>query len=69
MSPTLASGILPDVTLPGDVRAMLEACASVTMPQTREELYALALGPTGGPVFDVVYDVDGAPVKEVDVVR
>jgi len=69
VSQTLASGILPGLTLPDDVRAMLEACASITMPQTREELYALALGPEGGPVFDVVYDVDGSPVKEADVVR
>lgn len=60
---------LDSVSLPDDVRAALDACRSVVVPASRAELYALALGPDGGPTFDVVYDVDGTPVKEADVVR
>ena len=54
--------------LPAAVRDVLDT-ADVIVPATREELYALALGPDGGPRFDVVYDVHGEPVKEADVVR
>lgn len=54
--------------LPAAVREVLDS-ADVIVPATRDELYALALGPDGGPVFDVVYDVHGEPVKEADVVR
>lgn len=60
---------LSQVTVPADLRAVLDACAKIHSPATREELYQLTLGPDGGPVFDVVYDVDGTPVKEADVVR
>lgn len=61
--------LIPDVTLPAAVRAALDGAAEVTIPATREELHQLSLGPGGGPTFDVVYDVAGTPVKEVDVVR
>ncbi|MDM8084865.1 DUF4914 family protein [Cellulomonas cellasea] len=57
------------VTLPPDVRAALDACASVVVPSTRDELYQLALGPEGGPRFSVDYDVNGSPVTEATVVR
>lgn len=60
---------LANVNLPADVRAALEACASITVPATREELYQLALGPEGGPVFSVDYDVNGTAVTEATVVR
>ncbi|HRA51417.1 DUF4914 family protein [Actinotalea sp.] len=64
-----AHAALAGLTLPPAVRAALDACRTVVVPTTRAELYQIALGPEGGPVFDVVYDVDGAPVKEADVVR
>ena len=60
---------LADVNLPPDVRAALDACRSIVIPTSREELYRLALGPEGGPTFVVEYDVDGTPVVEADVVR
>lgn len=62
--------LLAKVKLPDDVAAALKACANITIPRTRKELYDLTLGPEGGDVFDVVYDVPGrGPVKEADVVR
>ena len=57
------------VVLPEEVREALAASPRVVIPQTRAELYRLALGPEGGPKFDVLYDVDGTMVKEADVVR
>jgi hypothetical protein len=60
---------LDSLTLPPDVRAALDACASIVVPATRAELYQLALGPDGGPRFSVEYDVDGVSVAEADVVR
>jgi hypothetical protein len=60
---------LDSLTLPPNVRAALDACASIVVPATRAELYQLALGPDGGPRFSVEYDVDGVSVAEADVVR
>lgn len=57
------------VVLPEEVREALAASPRVVIPQTRAELYRLALGPEGGPKFDVLYDVNGTMVKEADVVR
>ncbi|GAA2238049.1 DUF4914 family protein [Rarobacter faecitabidus] len=56
--------------MPADVAAALEACNSITIPQTRQELYELSLGAPGVDTFDVVYDVPGkGAFKEADVVR
>jgi hypothetical protein len=60
---------LDQLTLAPEVRALLEAAPSVTVPATRAELYALSLGPKGGPVFSVDYDVDGEVVTEATVTR
>ena len=60
---------LDQVSLAPEVRAALEAAPSVTIPETRAELYALSLGPEGGPVFRVDYDVDGEVVTEATVTR
>ncbi|MCL3861821.1 DUF4914 family protein [Actinotalea sp. K2] len=60
---------MPGVTLPADLQAALADCDRIVVPQTRAELYQLALGPAGGPTFAVEYDVDGETVREADVVR
>lgn len=61
---------LKKITLPSNVQAALDACKNITVPRSRTELYQISLGPEGGPVFDVVYDIPGkGPVKEADVVR
>jgi len=60
---------LANVSLPAEVRAAIESCSSIVIPQTRAELYQLALGPDGGPRFTVEYDVNGTMVPEADVVR
>lgn len=57
------------ITLAPEVRAAIDSAPSVTVPTSREELYELALGPEGGPVFTVGYDVDGSPTPEVTVTR
>jgi hypothetical protein len=60
---------LADVNLPEAVRAALEASPRLIVPESRADLYALALGPAGGPVFTVEYDVDGRLVPEATVTR
>ncbi|WP_449385605.1 DUF4914 family protein [Cellulomonas soli] len=60
---------LADVALPPEVRAALEACKTVIVPSSRAELYELTLGPAGGPVFSVDYDVNGSPFTEATVTR
>ncbi|MDN4473755.1 DUF4914 family protein [Demequina zhanjiangensis] len=69
MSTTTPSQLLPDVDIAPELRAALEASPKVVVPQTREELYLLALGPDGGPEFSVDYDVNGTPVTEATVTR
>ena len=64
MSPRLAS-----VTLPDDVRAVVDGARSLTVPASRAELYELALGPEGGPRFSVDYAVGDRTVTEATVVR
>ncbi|OJV82168.1 MAG: DUF4914 domain-containing protein [Cellulomonas sp. 73-92] len=60
---------LSEVNLPQAVRAALEASPRLIVPESRADLYALALGPAGGPVFTVEYDVDGTAVPEATVTR
>ncbi|WP_084076031.1 DUF4914 family protein [Demequina sp. NBRC 110052] len=69
MSIATENQLLPGVDLAPEVRAALESSPRVTIPATRGELYRLALGPEGGPVFNVDYDVNGAPVTEATVTR
>ena len=48
---------LSAVRMPPAVRAAIESSPRVLVPETREELYQLALGPVGGPIHEVAYDV------------
>jgi len=52
-----AVSALSAVHLPPAVRAAVESSPRVLVPQTRDELYQLALGPVGGPIHEVAYDV------------
>ena len=60
---------LASVTLPDDVRAAVDGARSLVVPSSRAELYALALGPAGGPTFAVDYTVGSRSVTEATVVR
>ena len=69
MSTSAAAAILGSVSLPPAVRAALEASPLILAPRTRAELYQIALGPNGGPVFYVDYDANGKNVTEATVTR
>lgn len=69
MSVTIESVVPSFVDLPPAVRAAIEASPRVVVPATRAELYQLALGPEGGPVFSVDYDANGETVTEATVTR
>ena len=60
---------LDNVHLDPAVRAALDAAPSVTIPATRDELYALALGGGDDPIFTVAYDVNGTSIEEATVTR
>ena len=63
------SASLAAVALPDGVRAALEASPRLIVPESRAELYELALGPAGGPSFTVDYDVNGTAYAEATVTR
>jgi hypothetical protein len=60
---------LDRIQLAPEVRAALDASPRLVMPETRDELYRLSLGPDGGPVFSVDYDANGTIVTEATVTR
>ncbi len=69
MSTATQKAILDRIQLAPEVRAALDASPRLVMPETRDELYRLCLGPEGGPVFNVDYDAKGTTVTEATVTR
>src|ERR1044071_2596455 len=61
---------LPFKNLPPDVRAVLEACPSFTIPKDGKELLNQAVGGEGNDYFEVAYDLpNGKHVVEATVTR
>ncbi len=69
MSTAAQKAILDRIALAPEVRAALDASPRLVMPETREDLYQISLGPEGGPVFCVDYEANGKTVTEATVVR
>ncbi len=69
MSTATTLSALDAVELAPEVRAALEASPRVIVPRTRAELYEIALGPQGGPVFSVDYLANGDTITEATVTR
>lgn len=70
MSATLdTSSLLAQLDLAPEVRAVLDASPRIVVPASREELYALSLGPDGGPEYILEFDVNGTPVHEATLTR
>jgi hypothetical protein len=69
VSTAAQKAILDRIALAPEVRAALDASPRLVMPETRDELYRLSLGPDGGPVFNVDYDANGTIVTEATVTR
>lgn len=69
MSTTAETAVPLFVDMPAAVRAAIAASPRVVIPATRAELYQLALGPEGGPVFSVDYEANGETVTEATVTR
>lgn len=69
MSTPAQKAILDRIALAPEVRAALDASPRLVMPETRDELYRISLGPDGGPVFNVDYDANGTIVTEATVTR
>jgi len=61
---------LEQLDLPPYLRACLEKAKSITIPETREELYELSLGPGESDDYKVGFEVPGqGVVDEAEVVR
>ena len=61
---------LTKIVLADDIRALLSQVENVTVPTSREELFALALGAPGNKTYQVSYEVPGqGEVVEAEVVR
>ncbi len=64
------NGLWKQMTLPAEVRQVLQSAPSVSIPRTRDDLVEWALGGKGGDHFEVGYDVPGRGyVAEASVVR
>ncbi len=63
------SSILDKLVIPAELRAILEKQDKLIVPQTREELFDLALGGAGNKTFTVSYEVNGEEIVEAEVVR
>ena len=62
--------ILSKMNLPSDLQTTLENCENLIFPTSKEELYELCFGTSGGSVHVVGYSIPGAGyVQEAEVVR
>ncbi|MET0017218.1 DUF4914 family protein [Oscillibacter sp.] len=55
--------------MPKELGAIVDCSPSVIVPESKETLYELIFGNEHTNRIDVVYDVEGRPVHEADVVR
>ena len=55
--------------LPKELSAIVDCSPSIIVPESKETLYELIFGNEHTNRIDVVYDVEGRPVHEADVVR
>ena len=70
MNRSQASEILSKMVLPQDLSSALRACPDIYFPKTKQELYELCYGTSGGSVHIVGYTVPGnGYVQEAEVVR
>ncbi len=57
------------LVLPDCVQDILTNCRSLKVPETREEIFAMAMGNQPNDTYDVAYDVDGKSVLEATVTK
>ncbi len=70
MKGTDKTEILKKMTLPADLTSALNACPDIFFPSTKQELYELCFGTSGGGVHIVGYTIPGRGyVQEAEVVR
>ncbi len=70
MSDTNTNTILNKMNLPADLRAALDACPQIFFPKTKQGLYELCFGTSGGSVNIVGYQIPGEGyIQEAEVVR
>lgn len=61
---------LEKMNLPADLRTALAGCPNIVFPESKDELYELCFGTSGGSVHIVGYTVPGhGYIQEAEVVR
>jgi hypothetical protein len=69
-TPALRQEYLQRMTLPDELRSLLQHCPSITLVDSREQLASLSLGGQDAQRFEVGYEVPGRGwVSEVEVTR
>jgi hypothetical protein len=66
---TIMNVLFEKFTFPEELREVLDNSPSVIIPESKEVLYELIFGNERTDKIEVIYDVDGTPVKEASVVR
>jgi hypothetical protein len=61
--------LLERVDVPACVREILEGCRSVVLPETREEIFSLAMGNQNEGTFEVAYEVAERRILEATVTK
>ena len=63
----VAENLLKKVELPDVIKEILGDCRSLLLPETREEIFSLAMGNLPEGVFEVAYEVEGRRIREATV--
>ncbi len=66
---TVSKNIFSSLKMPEPIRDILDQCASLTIPGSREEIFSLATGNQRSGTFEVSYDVNGKQIVEATVTK
>lgn len=69
MSESDCMNIFDKVNFPEPIKGILQNCKSLTVPQSREEVFSMAVGHIKSGTFEVSYDVNGKEVVEATVTK
>lgn len=63
------NSVIRKMVLPQHVKQIIGGGAKITIPETKKELFDLALGGSENKTYQAVFDVNGKEIEEANVVR